>query len=280
MSEFKVERPDAGTRLRDYLAKCLSVSGNRAKSLLDNRQVFVNGQRVWMAGHTLTGGDTVRVLQPPAPTAPRRVPIRVLHEDAEYLIVDKPAGMLTNGPASVELQLRDERSDSTLIVAHRLDQDTSGCLLVARGPAAFAAAIELFRTHAVEKEYTALVMGRPHPPAQTIDANIDGLTAVTRMRTLKATPAASHVALQTLTGRTHQIRRHLADIGHPVLGDRQYGPQHGLSPAFMQVPRQMLHATLLQFPHPTAGKLVTARSTPPPDFRTCLKAFGLDREPG
>lgn len=282
--EFRVNPAETGRRLRDVLADRLQVSGRRAKMLLDARQVFVDGRRVWMASHELTAGNQISVVTPegeaggqtgPAVLGPAGPGIRILHEDDQYLIVEKPAGMLTNGENSLETRLREERGDKLLIAAHRLDADTTGCLLVARGKAAFEAAIELFRTHDVTKEYRVIVAGRFHPPTRVIDEPIEGQRAVTRVRAIAVGDGASYLDVNTLTGRTHQIRRHLAGLRHPVLGDRQYGLKHGLDQRAMRIPRQMLHAFLIRFTHPQTGAPVRVQSRLPSDFRACLSLYGI-----
>ena len=273
LQEFRVDRAEAGTRLQDYLADRLTLSRRAAKALLDARHVCVNGRRVWMAGHALPAGATVTVLMPASAAAPQGV--QVLYEDADFLIVDKPPGLLSNGPGSMEERLRQARADTRLMAAHRLDRDTSGCLLIARHPAALDLAIRLFAEHKVSKEYRAIVHGRLHPADQTLDRPLDGQPAITRVRTLNAAAKASHLTIFTLTGRTHQIRLHLAGIRHPVLGDREYGPKRDLDPGTMAVPRQMLHAWRLRLTHPTTGHTISVSSKLPKDFLDCLRTCGL-----
>lgn len=272
--EYKVERRSEGSALRDYIAEKLGISGRNAKRLLDARHVSVNGRRVWMAGHALQPGDTVGVLQVAvAPPPDERVP--VLYQDGEYAVVNKPAGLDSNGDRSLEARVREEAGRRDWSAVHRLDRDTSGCLLMAKTRVAFDAVVPVFREHRVAKEYRAIVAGRVPPAPQTISETLDGQRAVTWITTLGATPTASHLLVRTETGRTHQIRRHLAGLRHPILGDRQHGLQRGLDAAHLSIPRQMLHAITLSLRNPLSNVEIKARAPLPNDFQTCLKQFGL-----
>jgi 23S rRNA pseudouridine1911/1915/1917 synthase len=257
-----------------YLAGRLGISGRQAKALLDARRVLVDGRRVWMAGHRLRPGNSVVVVDAPVPAAHERQ-AEVLYEDADYLIVNKPADILANGEGGLEARLRRRRGEPELRAAHRLDRDTTGCLLLARSERALALAIEIFRAHGVTKEYRALTFGRWDARVRKLDAPIDGQPAITRVKLVGAGRDASHLAVDTVTGRTHQVRRHLAEAGHPLLGDRQYGPRELRAERFMRVPRQMLHASRLRFVHPVTGRPVEAACSLPDDFRRCLRDFGL-----
>jgi len=273
--EYRVEKRESGKRLREYLAAKLEISGRRAKALLDARVIIVNGQRVWMAAHELKMGDRVSVPSATPDAPPPTTPLPVLCEDADYLVIDKPAGMEANGEGSAEERVRATLGDPQIAAAHRLDRDTTGCLLFARHPKAYEAVVEVFREHRVTKEYRAIVTGRVRMRQQTIDTALDGLHAVTHVRVLASSDAASYLLVHTMTGRTHQIRRHLAGIHHPILGDRQHGPQRRLDRALMEVPRQMLHASRLRLTSPVSQREIQAHSRLPADFRRCLSVFGL-----
>lgn len=275
-AEFTVRPEENGMRLLDVLARRRQTSRKKAKRLLDERSVHVNGQPVWMARHTLRKGQTV-TLVPSASDRTARGGIPVLYEDADYLVVDKPAGRLSNESDSVESDLRRQRNDPALVVAHRLDKDTTGCLLVARSTKAFDAAVELFRRKQVSKTYHAIVVGRLPRAEGRVRKPLEGKPAVTHCKTLDTRNDASHLLVRIDTGRTHQIRRHLADLGCPVVGDRYYkakGPKRGRHRGF-QIGRQMLHASNLAFKQPLSGGTVRAKAPLPGDFRHCLKTFGL-----
>jgi len=259
-------------RLRDFLAERLGISGRKAKQILDDRRVFVNRRRVWMAHHTLQRGDVVEVAGTGREThaAPS-----VLFQDAHYLVVTKPTGTLSNGPGSLEEELRRSLEVPALRAVHRLDRDTSGCLWYAKSEKARLAAIELFRNNDVRKSYQAIVTGKIPARTRTLASSLDGQQALTDFRVLDVGSEATHIRVRLQTGRTHQIRRHLSSAGHPVLGDRRYWGSTTHTAATMRVPRQMLHASRLSFKHPLTGKPISVSSPLPPDFKTCLNRFGL-----
>jgi len=139
--------------------------------------------------------------------------------------------------------------------------------------AAFDAAVSVFKTHRVLKLYHAICIGRIERRSSTIREEIDGEPAVTHLTSLAANDDATYLALRIETGRTHQIRRHLAGIRHPVIGDRQYGLKTARDPRVQQIPRQMLHATDIEMPHPLQPGNLRAHSPLPADFRRCLRLF-------
>ena len=188
-----VGRPDAGKSLQDFLAAWLGVSRRAAKAVIDGRSVWVNRRCVWIAHHTLKSGDTVELAHAVMAAARRPVArreiapadrkhVRVLAEFGDFLVVDKPAGLLSaDDPHSVEAILREQLGDPAIQAVHRLDRDTTGCLLFARSEAAWQAAVEVFKTHLVQKQYRAIVVGRFAHPHVTVDAPLDGLPAVSHV---------------------------------------------------------------------------------------------------
>ena len=267
-----------GTPLLDHLVECLELSRRAAKNLLDDRLVFVNGRRIWMAKHLIQIRDAVAVLPDAvSPAAERNAPVRVLLDDPLFLVADKPARLLAVGDKSVETRLRDQLSIPALRAVHRLDKDTTGCLLFAKTDDARRALVDQFEQGRVRKLYHALVAGNLPAPSMDVRLPVDNLPAVSHVRQLSAqsrTPRCAHVSVAIETGRTHQIRIHLHHLGDPVLGDRQYF--NALSADFPEVPRQMLHASELRFLHPSSGRPVTASSPLPKDFRNWLRNLRLD----
>jgi RluA family pseudouridine synthase len=264
--------------LQEHLAEALGLSRRAAKKLIDERRVFVNGRRIWMARHPLEIRDVVEIAGAVAPEAPARKPEgpKVLASGKGWVVVDKPSGMQTTGAGSVEEWLREATGNPALRAVHRLDRDTTGCLLFAGDEAARQALVASFGEERVTKVYHALAAGVPEEESFTIRRPLDGQAAESAMRVLSrrfAAPRACHLAVKIATGRTHQIRRHLAMAGFPVLGDRQYFS--AASQAFAAVPRQMLHAARLGFPDPADGKTVFAVSPLPADFKRVLKELGL-----
>lgn len=260
--------------LQDFLAATAGLSRNQAKRLIDERRVFVNGRRIWMARHPVKPRDRIEYYE--AESAPQTAYTpRILHEDADYWVIDKPAGLETTGEGGLEMRLRAVFKNEDLRVVHRLDRDTSGCLLVARSPAAFEAMIALFKERQVLKLYHALVRGAVNPREQVVSAPLDGQPAITHLRVLDANPEASHLRVKIETGRTHQIRRHLLGLRHPLLGDSAYGTRDVLPEALRRIPRQMLHAAVLEFPHPVSGRAIRVEAALPPDFIAALKRLQL-----
>lgn len=277
-----VSHKEQTLRLLDFLALRFRLSKKKAKGLLDGRNVFVNRRRVWMAKHALKTGDEVEIydsiLDPPSKDgrADAATPA-ILFEDKDYLIVNKEPGILSTGENSVQDMLREHRRLPALAAAHRLDRETSGAFVLAKHAGALEKAILLFRKHCVKKTYHAIVAGRLNSPSRTITTPIDGRRAVTRVRTLDTGNVASHLQLIIETGRTHQIRKHLAAIGNPVLGDKQYGTRARIDFLSMRLDRHMLHASRIEFYHPITGERVNVVAPFPGDFMRCLKAFGLVR---
>lgn len=283
---FKVCKSDPPV-LQDFLARRLSLSRRAAKSIIDGRSVWVNRKCVWMAGARLAVGDVVEIPSAAAGTATRRTMsrppekthIRILWQDDNYLACDKPAGRLScDDPKSAESMLRIQEDAPQLSAVHRLDRDTTGCLLFAKSRAALEAAIETFKAHRVKKTYHAIVAGRFPYKRQTIDSPIGGDKAVSHVMLETASADASLLRVQIETGRTNQIRRHLASIRHPVVGDRVFGLKSARDPRLMQVPRQMLHASTLELPNPRSpGETIRIHSPLPADFRAALRLFGMGR---
>ena len=278
-TQLKVKLSDHSATLLAFLAAHRQLSNHKAKALLDARRVFVNGQRIWMARHRLDPGDCVEIQEANSPSgfthglAVSRA--AVLYESSDYLIANKPAGMLANGPQSLEFSLRRLLGNPALTAVHRLDRDTSGCLLFAQQAQAEMLIRPLFVQHRLRKMYHAIVSGFVPGPEQEITNAIDHRSARTLVRTLDANKRASHLWIELETGRTHQIRRHLVAIGHPLLGDQQYATSREVSPQERTIRRQMLHAYELAFRHPVTGKPVHAKAPLPDDFTACLRSFGL-----
>ena len=278
VTAFVVSKVEAGQSLQVFLSAKLSVSKRAAKNLMDDRVVWVNRKSVWMAHHLLHQGDTVEV--PASHMSKAEVPtkIRILIEDEHYMVVDKPANMLAVGEGSAEELLRVQTGQPALRAAHRLDRDTTGCLLLAKSAASFDEAVLMFKTRRVTKIYHAIVFGVFDRPASTIDQELDGERAVSHIQREAVSKDASFLKVRIETGRTHQIRRHLAAIRHPVLGDREHGVKFARDPRLLTIPRLMLHASGLELPHPvTSGKTLKAHSPLPADFRRCLKLFDMGK---
>ncbi|MEI6646442.1 MAG: RluA family pseudouridine synthase [bacterium] len=281
VTAYVVSKLDMGKSLQEFLALKLSVSKRAAKNMMDDRRVWVNRRCIWMAHHTLHQGDTVEVPSKTAAASPLKqepTKLRVLVEDDFYLIIDKPAGMLSVGEHSAEELLRTQLGNMTLQAVHRLDRDTTGCLMIAKTTMAFKEAVELWKTRRVTKIYQAIVWGSYERGKSTIDQDLDGDRAVSHITREAISKDATFVKVRIETGRTHQIRRHLASIRHPILGDREHGVKFARDPRLLTIPRQMLHACEFEMPHPMMpGKTFKAHSPLPADFRRCLKLFDMGK---
>jgi 23S rRNA pseudouridine1911/1915/1917 synthase len=287
---------DEGERLDAFLAGPVG-SRARAQRLIEQGAVRVDGAVV-PKRHRMSAGETVTIDAPePAPVAPEPVPAdyAVAYEDADVLVVDKPAGVVVHparGHASGTLAqalagvAAGGEADRPGIV-HRLDRDTSGLLVVARSPEAHRRLKAAIQARDVTREYLALVEGRPPARTGTIDAPIgrdrrvrtrmstetdDPRDAVTHFAVEEALPRTTLLRVRLETGRTHQIRAHLQAIEHPVVGDPEYG-----TPGRLGLERQFLHAARLAFAHPFTGAAIDVASPLPADLAAALHRARAER---
>ena len=256
---FAVTAADAGMRLDQILPRHVDgLSRRKARAVIDVGGVFVDRARVKVAGRTLRAGQIVEVVMGGVierVKEPRPVPdFEVVHEDPSFLIVHKPAGLVTAPtPESDRGDLLDllGRRFGEVYLVHRIDMPTSGLLVFARTRDANKQLGDAFKEHDVEREYRAVAIG--DVAAQTIDRPIDGRRAVTHIAPLEPLVGATLISARLETGRTHQIRIHLAGLGHPVAGDRSHGGE--TSRTFLpRAPRLALHAAVLGFAHPVTGE--------------------------
>ena len=284
----------AGARLDQFLAEPLG-SRARAQRLIDAGRVMVDG-RLRPKRHTLTGRELIEIDEHEPAAAPPEdepAPFRIAYEDDRLLVVDKPAGVVVHpargnrtGTLAQALAGVAAGGDDPWRagIVHRLDRDTSGLLVVAKDEDAHRALKALLASRRLRREYLALVDGHPNARSGTIEAPIGRHRRDAVLMSIETdTPrdARTHFELERLlpdaallrvildTGRTHQIRVHMSAIGHPVLGDRQYGGRlaYGLE-------RQFLHAARLSFPHPESGDDVDVESPLPADLRAALERAG------
>ena len=294
ITTLSVNKPDPKV-LQDFLAQKFALSRRTAKAMIDGRSVWVNRKCVWIARYELKTGDLVEVpsavvkgaiaqgrsnaleMKTPAVGAKRHV--RVIWQNDDYLVADKPAGIVScDDPKSAESILRVQENIPTLEAVHRLDRDTTGCLVFAKRHAALTAAIEVFKTHKVSKTYHAIVVGEFKFAHQVIDTPLDGETAVSKISREAKSADASFLRVKIETGRTNQIRRHLASVRSPIVGDRVFGLKSARDPRLMSVPRQMLHASTIVMPDPmNPHEQIKAHSPLPADFRGTLKLFGMGK---
>ncbi len=270
---FKVKYKHEGMRLFAVIAEELGISKKQAQAAIDEKRVLVNGRRIWIRKHEVMENDVVEILiEERAPVQPKK--IQILWQDADYLIVNKPPFVLTNAADdSLEAKLRKQEKNRSIVAVHRLDKETSGCVIFAKNAAAKEEMIPMFRGKDIMKIYRAVAIGKFSPKWKELHSDIDGYMSTTLVKLLDANRQASYLELRIETGRTHQIRRHLADKRHPVLGDKKYaGTGSELS---LEQPRQMLHAYRLIFQHPTTGETIRATAPLPGDFNRCLAQLKL-----
>jgi 23S rRNA pseudouridine1911/1915/1917 synthase len=284
-----------GERLDIAVARVAGVTRSRAARLVDDGAVSVNGGRRARAAR-LESGDVLEIALPddPAPPAPEPIEFRVVFEDEWLAVISKPAGLVVHPapghPTGTLVNALLARAGRPLPgdadrpgIVHRLDAGTSGLMIVALEETAHDRLRALMTAHEVERTYLALVEGSP-PANATVDAPIGrsprhrkkmavvagGKEAVTTFRRLEAFPDCALLEVRPQTGRTHQIRVHLATTGYPVIGDRVYGRDRKLA-VRLGLARQFLHAAGLAFVHPMTGEDVTLEDPMPPDLEAALE---------
>ena len=306
----------AGERLDKVLAAAFAdLSRSRLRALLEQGHVGTDGRTITDPSHRVKPGQRYQVtVPPPEPATPeaQALPLAVVYEDEDVLVIDKPAGMVVHpAPGNPDLTLVNallahcEGSLSGIGgvcrpgIVHRLDKDTSGLLVVAKSDRAHAGLSGQFESRTIRRTYAALVWGLPKPAQGTVSGAIGrsradrkkmavvttgGKAAVTHYRLLRAFGlAAALVECRLETGRTHQIRVHLASIGHPVIGDPVYGGgltparakrlPEALKPLFAAFRRQALHARRLEFLHPADGRPLAFEAELPEDMGHLIQAL-------
>jgi 23S rRNA pseudouridine1911/1915/1917 synthase len=286
-------RVDAG------LAKLLGLSRTVIASIAESGDVVVDGAAVGKSDRLVAGAWLEVALPPPEqPLEVIAVPVeglRILHQDDDIVVVDKPIGVavhpspgwegptVVGGLAAAGVRVATSGASERQGVVHRLDAGTTGVMVVAKSEHAYSVLKRAFKERTVEKRYHALVQGHPDPSRGTIDAPIDrhprhdykfavvnsGKPSITHYETLEAFRAASLVDVKLETGRTHQIRVHFSAVRHPCVGDLTYGADPVLARK-LDVARQWLHARALGFEHPADGRWVTFDSDYPADLQHAL----------
>jgi 23S rRNA pseudouridine1911/1915/1917 synthase len=299
----------AGQRLDQALAALLpEYSRSRLKAWIEGGEVRVDGA-IMRPRDKVSGGEAVEIaaqLPQESRAAPQSIPLVLVHEDEHVFVVDKPAGLVVHpGAGNPDRTLQNAllALDPGLAalpragIVHRLDKDTSGLLVVARTLPAHTALVRMIGERDVHREYEAICRG-VMTAGGTVDAPIDrhptdrvrmavrdgGREAVTHYRVIRRYRAHTHVRVQLETGRTHQIRVHLAHAGYPIVGDKVYGGRltlpkgasEALRQALREFPRQALHASRLRFDHPVRGRPIECVSPLPADMRGLLDALAAE----
>ena len=288
-----VSPADKGERIDRFIAARGGISRGEARRVLEAGGVFLDGHRCKIAGRLVWPGQQVVVNlaeggRAAGPTAALERS-RLLYADADLAAVDKPAGVPAQPTLTTDLgtlpELAGALLGSPVTLVHRLDRETSGVTVLARTKAAAAALSAAFRDGTPEKTYLALSARPPSPPEGRIDAPLGkdpsraglrrvdprGDPAATRYRTLRAGPGGALVEARPETGRTHQIRVHLAHLGAPLLGDARYGGPRRVGE--LAIPRVMLHARRLEITHPVTGARLVLEAPVPEDFLAVERAL-------
>jgi 23S rRNA pseudouridine1911/1915/1917 synthase len=270
------------------------------RRMLQSGRVSVNGQEVRNARLVLTPDDRIEISDPAAPPPPDRPKLRIVYEDDDILVVDKPAGLLTStvprepratllAAVGRHLEIAGSPRGSRVRVGliHRLDRDASGLLVFSKNHEAYQSLKQQFFAHSVQRVYTAVVEGVPNPRSGRIETRLveradgtvystrrprEGERAVTDYEVADVRGSRALVRVTLHTGRKHQIRVHLGERGTPIVGDKMYGrkPGHG---------RLMLAATKLSFAHPRTGERLTFERPAPRDFAAAFASAGREAEP-
>jgi 23S rRNA pseudouridine1911/1915/1917 synthase len=300
---FEVSPQEAGHRLDQFLAQASGLSRSTVYRLIDEGRVRLQG-RPPKASYRVRAKDRITVsLPPPSPSGlePEPIPLHVLYEDQDLLVLNKPSGVVVHPAAG--------HRSGTLVnallyhypelpgiggverpgIVHRLDRETSGCLMVAKTERAHQVLTRQFQMRQIEKKYLALVHGIVRDEARSIILPIGrheaerkkmgvrtrkGREAETTYRVLRRLDGYTLLEVSPTTGRTHQIRVHLSAIGHPVVGDTLYGGRRERKTR-LKAPRQLLHAWKLSFTHPGAGHRIEVTAPLPADFQNALESLGM-----
>jgi 23S rRNA pseudouridine1911/1915/1917 synthase len=309
--DIRLQPAHAGWRLDRALAVAVpTLSRERLKTLIRSGAVETSGKLLRDPATKVRGDESFRVTVPepqPAHHEPQDIPLKIVFEDEHLLVIDKPAGLVVHPAAG--------NFDGTLVnallhhcagrlsgiggvarpgIVHRIDKDTSGLLVVAKTDVAHEGLANQFAAHSIDRRYLAIVTGVPKAAGGTIDAPLArsaanrkkiaiveggrGKRAVTHWKRLKMLRDAALVECRLETGRTHQVRVHMASIGHPLVGDPVYGRSgktHGKLLKELGFHRQALHAAELGFTHPVTKHRMSFASPMPPDIEELFHALGV-----
>lgn len=295
--ELIVDKKDADMRIDAYLRSYTELSRSRISTLMLEGALRVDGVIQVKPSFRVEAGQKLELSIPevrPVAIEPQNIPIDILYQDSDVVIVNKPCGMVVHPAAGNE--------DRTLVnallyhvkdlsgiggemrpgIVHRLDKDTSGLILIAKNDKAHTVLSEQFKERSMEKHYRAVAFGNFPNESGLIDAPIarhpvdrkkmaivpGGKPSQTEWKVLEHLRSAAYLDVHLLTGRTHQIRVHMHSIGHPLLGDRIYAPNIKTS---THIPRLMLHAYSLSFTHPTSLERITLTAPLPEEFSASLE---------
>ena len=295
--ELTVAQEEAGTRIDAYLRAHTELSRSRIAALMQEGALTVDGQIQTKPATKVEVGQQLRLTVPqarPVDIAAQDIPLDILYQDSDVVVVNKPCGMVVHPAVGnesgtlVNALLHHVRDLSGIGgemrpgIVHRLDKDTSGLILIAKNDRAHIALSEQFKQRSMEKHYRAVAFGHFAQEHGLIDAPIarhpvdrkkmaivpDGKPSKTEWTMIEPLKGAAYLDVHLLTGRTHQIRVHMQSIGHPLLGDQIYAPNLKTG---VRIPRLMLHAYSLAFMHPTTGERMTLVAPLPETYLSTLE---------
>ena len=298
---WRCAETDEGARVDACLAAHTELSRSRIAALMAEGALTIDGRQEKKPSARVAQGQQLELVLPeikPTEIVAQNIPLGILYQDADVVIVNKPCGMVVHPAAGNE--------DGTLVnallyhvhdlsgvggemrpgIVHRLDKDTSGLILIAKNDRAHAALSEQFKERTMEKHYRAVAFGSFREEQGLIDAPIarhpsdrkrmavvaDGRPSKTEWRVLEGLKGSTYLDVHLLTGRTHQIRVHMQHIGHPLLGDPIYAPNLRTA---VRIPRLMLHAFSLAFTHPATNERMTFCAPLPAEFQAALEKLSL-----
>lgn len=293
-----IEPENAGKRLDIFVAEWQNITRSAAQKLIGGEFVTLNGA-IPAKNYKLRAGDELECELPepiPADAQPQDIPIEIVYEDNDLLVVNKPRGMVVHpAPGNPDgtlvnallFHIKDLSGINGVIrpgIVHRIDKNTSGLLIVAKNDVAHLSLAEQIKAHSFEREYRAILVGSPKTDSGTVDAPIgrspkdrkkmaivaNGRPARTHFTILEHFNGYSYAALKLETGRTHQIRVHMSSLGHPVFGDETYGGGHTKFEQRMALGGQCLHAKSIGFVHPTTGEFLRFESELPDYFQNIV----------
>ena len=290
LHSFDVDLNEAGERLDRLAARRLGISRSAVQRIIHERLLWVDGEEA-ASSYRVGGGERVEARVPEEGISPEEIPVPVIFEDEHLLVVEKPAGLVVHpgaGNAAGTLvnallgrSIAGGEDPSRPGVVHRLDRDTSGLMVLAKGEPAYSRLVAQISGRRVGRVYRAVVVGEGLPETGTVDASVGrdpenptlmaagiGRPAVTHFEVLREVAGHAMLEVRLETGRTHQIRVHLSAIGHPVYADPLYGtpvPGH----------RLWLHAENLAFIHPVSGERLSFRAPIPNDLRESAALLGF-----
>ncbi len=296
---FQIEAEQEGSRIDSFLAGELdSLSRSYIQKILKNSGVTVNEKPV-KANYKIQEGDRIRLEIPEEQEPdirPENIPLSILYEDEDVLVVDKPKDMVVHPAAghyehtlvnAIMYHCAGNLSGINGVlrpgIVHRIDKDTTGALVICKNDKAHQCLAEQLAVHSITRKYRAIVQGYFSDEEFTVEGSIgrhptdrkkmamnvkNGKPAVTHVKVLERLKGYSYIECQLETGRTHQIRVHLSSIGHPLLGDTVYGPS---KPAFSNLQGQTLHAMVLGFQHPSTGEYIECTAPLPEYFEKLLR---------